>query len=112
MLLQLLYTFFTGLLICGRAAWSLNSTPRLGVQEHLPLVGRGVTAENMAAFIDVCILITSFSVLLNGNEQMPLDHFNKTNQDTFKNRYWVNSSYYEPGGPVFSETLNFYQNSI
>ena len=34
--------------------------------------------------------------------QMPLDHFGTT-AGTFKNRYWVNASYYEPGGPVFSE---------
>ncbi|KAJ7281962.1 peptidase S28 [Mycena rebaudengoi] len=32
---------------------------------------------------------------------MPLDHFNRGNHETFRNRYWVNASYYEPGGPVF-----------
>lgn len=31
---------------------------------------------------------------------MPLDHFGGA-ASTFKNRYWVNASYYEPGGPVF-----------
>lgn len=34
---------------------------------------------------------------------MPLDHFDSSSSKTFKNRYWVNSSYYEPGGPVFRE---------
>jgi hypothetical protein len=32
---------------------------------------------------------------------MPLDHFNASNRETFPNRYWVNATYYEPGGPVF-----------
>ena len=34
---------------------------------------------------------------------MPIDHFGNTT-GTFKNRYWINTTYYEPGGPVFSET--------
>lgn len=32
---------------------------------------------------------------------MPIDHFNPSDHRTYKNRYWVNDSYYEPGGPVF-----------
>ncbi|KAJ4488343.1 peptidase S28 [Lentinula aciculospora] len=35
---------------------------------------------------------------------MPLDHFSNSTVDgvtTFKNRYWMNATYYEPGGPVF-----------
>ena len=32
--------------------------------------------------------------------QMPIDHFGNTS-GTFKNRYWVNDTYYEAGGPVF-----------
>ncbi|KAI0343677.1 peptidase S28 [Trametopsis cervina] len=31
---------------------------------------------------------------------MPIDHFGNTS-GTFKNRYWINATYYEPGGPVF-----------
>lgn len=38
---------------------------------------------------------------------MPLDHFGNT-RGTFKNRYWVNATYYKPGGPVFS--TSFYEN--
>ncbi|KZP00218.1 peptidase S28 [Calocera viscosa TUFC12733] len=30
---------------------------------------------------------------------MPVDHFGSYNA-TFKNRYWVNATYYKPGGPV------------
>ncbi|THU93213.1 peptidase S28 [Dendrothele bispora CBS 962.96] len=35
---------------------------------------------------------------------MPLDHFSNTSLNgtsTFQNRYWINATYYEPGGPVF-----------
>ena len=31
---------------------------------------------------------------------MPLDHFT-TDKRTFKNRFFVNDTYYKPGGPVF-----------
>ncbi|EPQ56217.1 peptidase S28 [Gloeophyllum trabeum ATCC 11539] len=31
---------------------------------------------------------------------MPIDHFGNTS-GTYPNRYWVNATYYEPGGPVF-----------
>ncbi|KAF4547744.1 Serine carboxypeptidase S28-like protein [Elsinoe fawcettii] len=33
--------------------------------------------------------------------QIPVDHFNETDDRTFSNRFWVNSAYYKPGGPVF-----------
>lgn len=32
---------------------------------------------------------------------IPFDHFNASDSRTFQNRYWVNSTFYEPGGPVF-----------
>ncbi|KAF8512337.1 serine carboxypeptidase S28-domain-containing protein [Gautieria morchelliformis] len=33
---------------------------------------------------------------------MPLDHFsNGSDARSFKNRYWINQTYYQPGGPVF-----------
>jgi hypothetical protein len=32
---------------------------------------------------------------------LPLDHFNKSDTRTFLNRYWVNDTYYLPGGPIF-----------
>lgn len=41
---------------------------------------------------------------------MPLDHFANSTVDgvtTFQNRYWINATYYEPGGPVFSKILHF-----
>ncbi|KAK3373140.1 serine carboxypeptidase S28-domain-containing protein [Lasiosphaeria ovina] len=31
---------------------------------------------------------------------MPLDHFNASDRRTFINRFWVNDTYYKPGGPV------------
>lgn len=35
------------------------------------------------------------------NIQVPLDHFDPTTNVTFPLRYWVDTTYYEPGGPVF-----------
>lgn len=33
--------------------------------------------------------------------EQPIDHFsNETTSETFGQRYWVNSKYYVPGGPV------------
>lgn len=32
---------------------------------------------------------------------IPVDHFNKSDTRTYSNRYWVNDTYYQPGGPVF-----------
>jgi hypothetical protein len=32
---------------------------------------------------------------------MPIDHFNESDPRTYKNRYWVNATYYKEGGPVF-----------
>lgn len=39
--------------------------------------------------------------------KMPLDHFNDTgNSKTFYNRYWVNTDYYKPNGPIICK-LNY-----
>ncbi|KAK5164084.1 uncharacterized protein LTR77_010175 [Saxophila tyrrhenica] len=32
---------------------------------------------------------------------IPIDHYNDNDNRTFSNRFWVNSKYYSPGGPVF-----------
>lgn len=32
---------------------------------------------------------------------IPIDHFNASDARTFLNRYWLNSTFYKPGGPVF-----------
>ncbi|KAJ8507349.1 hypothetical protein ONZ45_g10275 [Pleurotus djamor] len=32
---------------------------------------------------------------------MPIDHFNASTTSTFKNRFWINSTYFKTGGPVF-----------
>lgn len=34
------------------------------------------------------------------NFTMPVDHFDSSNKHTFANRYFVNDTYYQPGGPV------------
>ncbi|KAL5513466.1 hypothetical protein ACEPAH_3865 [Sanghuangporus vaninii] len=72
--------FFIGM---TRAGQERLRAPRLGAQELLHHVSRDATETNHALFID-----------------MPVDHFGNSTA-TFKNRYWINSTYYEPGGPVF-----------
>lgn len=38
---------------------------------------------------------------------MPIDHFSNGNDTrTFRNRYWINQTYYQPGGPVFCKTFS------
>ena len=32
---------------------------------------------------------------------IPVDHFTPTDNRTYQNRYWVNDTYYQEGGPVF-----------
>lgn len=37
---------------------------------------------------------------------MPIDHFaGSSTSGTFPNRYWINSTYWEKGGPVFRKCL-------
>ncbi|KAN0108655.1 Serine carboxypeptidase S28 domain containing protein [Hyaloscypha variabilis] len=38
---------------------------------------------------------------LNLTVELPIDHFNPQDTRTFKNRYWLNDTFYEKGGPVF-----------
>lgn len=33
--------------------------------------------------------------------EIPIDHYNSSDNRTYLNRYWVNDAYYKPGGPVF-----------
>lgn len=35
------------------------------------------------------------------NISMPVDHFNASDTRMYNNRYWVNDTFYKPGGPVF-----------
>lgn len=32
---------------------------------------------------------------------IPIDHYNSSDTRTYQNRYWINDTYYEQGGPVF-----------
>ncbi|TBU61392.1 serine carboxypeptidase S28-domain-containing protein [Dichomitus squalens] len=57
--------------------------PSLPLREPLVPVRRGETAPNQALFFD-----------------MPLDHFGNAT-GMYKNRYWINDTYYKPGGPIF-----------
>ena len=33
--------------------------------------------------------------------EIPIDHYNASDGRRYSNRYWINSTYYRPGGPVF-----------
>ncbi|KAJ7577831.1 peptidase S28 [Mycena floridula] len=58
--------------------------PRLGLQDVLPAIDSSLSSSE-AMFIE-----------------MPLDHFSDSASNaTFNNRFWINDTYYEPGGPVF-----------
>ncbi|KAJ7493410.1 peptidase S28 [Mycena galericulata] len=76
--------FIACLAVGQAAATHIFKAPRLGLQERFnsPVVDN--ISPNDPLFIE-----------------MPLDHFNTSNRATFPNRYWVNSTYYEAGGPVF-----------
>ncbi|KAJ6561247.1 peptidase S28 [Mycena vulgaris] len=63
------------------AATQILKAPRLGLQERFDIA---ISLPNDPLFIE-----------------MPLDHFNISDRKTFPNRYWVNATYYEAGGPVF-----------
>ncbi|KAF8511849.1 peptidase S28 [Hysterangium stoloniferum] len=59
--------------------------PHFRPQEVFPRVPGISTAPNSPLFI-----------------KMPLDHFSHgLDKRTFQNRYWINQTYYEAGGPVF-----------
>jgi hypothetical protein len=56
----------------------------------------------------ISLYVSTFSpVLLTGTNELEIDHFPKSDRyephtaDTFKQRYFFDSSYYKPGGPVF-----------
>ncbi|KAJ7230732.1 peptidase S28 [Mycena pura] len=66
------------------AATQLRRAPRLGFQERFGNAVVDITESNKPFFFE-----------------MPLDHFNVSEKRTYLNRYWVNSTYYEAGGPVF-----------
>ncbi|KAF7370867.1 Thymus-specific serine protease [Mycena sanguinolenta] len=70
--------------VASVATQNILKVPRLGLQEHFEQPDSSSGLPNDPLFID-----------------MLLDHFNASNQQTYPNRYWVNATYYEPGGPVF-----------
>ena len=89
----------------SHAGEELSHLPHLGFQEFLPPIsGRDITEPNEAQFIDVSkyfMLYGPIDSLSLMDNQMPIDHFGNTT-GTYKNRYWINDTHYEQGGPVFS----------
>ncbi|CAH2314237.1 thymus-specific serine protease [Pelobates cultripes] len=44
----------------------------------------------------------SYTTALEGYLTQPLDHFNRRNNATYRQRYWINEAFWQrPGGPVF-----------
>lgn len=39
-----------------------------------------------------------------------MDHFNSSNNATYENRFWVDASHYQPGGPVV--LLNYGESGV
>ncbi|KAJ7850077.1 hypothetical protein B0H14DRAFT_3452248 [Mycena olivaceomarginata] len=72
--------------VASTATQRILKAPRLGFQERF----ENLDAAGASGLPNDPLFI-----------QMPLDHFNASNRETFPNRYWVNATYYEPGGPVF-----------
>ena len=66
-------------------------TTALVPHPHLPLNG-GLTKR------EISINTTDYPAL---TLQIPIDHYNVSDNRTYSNRYWVNARYYKPGGPVF-----------
>ena len=80
----------------------LAQLPSLRFQEHLSPVRREETVTNEALFFHVSVSNNMQGSITRAYrcEKMPLDHF-AGSPGTFKNRYWVNDTYYKIGGPVF-----------
>ncbi|KAJ2979008.1 hypothetical protein NQ176_g3502 [Zarea fungicola] len=77
----------------------LSALPVLGLSgqinewkpQHPRFHSRGYSARS-AGKVQVNVPTYNFS--------MPVDHFNSANKDFYPNRYFVNDTYYRPGGPV------------
>ena len=76
----------------GVALFAAAATARSSRLGQLPLNGdltaREISVVNTSAYPADTISI-------------PIDHYNASDKRTYSNRYWVNSTYYSPGGPVF-----------
>lgn len=59
---------------------------------HLPLNG-GLTSREIQS-----VNATDYPAL---KIELPIDHFNISDNRTYSNRYWINTEHYKAGGPVF-----------
>lgn len=67
------------------------ASARLAILPRLPLNG-GLTKREAS---------TNTSDYPAYTISIPIDHYNKSDTRTYLNRYWINTTYYKPGGPVF-----------
>lgn len=96
----------------------MDSVPRVGLVHGLILLYAITTIDSFEMApsnlltnlvqLPKCDELTARQVAsINGSDYppswttLPVDHFNRSDTRTFQNRYWLNSTFYEPGGPVF-----------
>lgn len=87
----------------GDVCYALRQ-PHWRLREQLVAPEDGATLPNDPRFIQVrgIFYITRSVLDLACVYQIPIDHFGTTNNtDSFANRFWVNDTYYESGGPIF-----------
>ena len=67
------------------------ASARILTQPHLPRNG-GLTKR------EASINTSDYPAL---KISIPIDHYNASDKRTYSNRYWINSTYYRVGGPIF-----------
>ncbi|MCJ1238530.1 hypothetical protein MMC14_006520 [Varicellaria rhodocarpa] len=72
-------------------AWLSIGYGKLSLRPQLPLNGGLSKHERSVNTTDYPALTIS----------IPVDHYNASNNRMYQNRYWINTTYYKPGGPVF-----------
>ena len=77
--------------LCTCIFWVGIAIAELAIRPHLPLNGA----------------LTKREVSINTSDypaytiHIPIDHYNASDTRTYQNRYWINTTYYKSGGPVF-----------
>jgi len=117
-------SFFLVFLTTFAHSQSNSNGPQLPFVRHLkpPRIGSGLglrdpirvaspesvlpsnPAQVISVGIAVIIMIEKRSIVDHYILKIPIDHFpkvKKSSSGTFENRYWVNATYWKPGGPVF-----------
>jgi len=73
-------------------------TPSIPVSFHISFLEAERCDFQISAASDIAS--TSWGPL-NLTVELPIGHFNPQDDRAFQNRYWLNDTFYEPGGPIF-----------